>query len=101
MGIYSELYQSLDSQASELPASMIYVDVVYSMLINVEKILRNLGQQDQWITVDELVYKLVGDAQLQNITICTGGFNRVKKKHFLRSTAVTLPKWNDANDRKR
>ena len=68
-----------------LPASVTDADVVYNMLINVEKILRNLGQQDQWITVDELVYKLVGHAQLQNITICMGGFHRVKKKHFLRS----------------
>ena len=51
-----------------LPASVTDADVVYNILINVEKILRNLGQQDQSITVDKLVYKLVGDAQLLKIS---------------------------------
>ena len=66
-----------------LPASPTDVDVVYNMLINVDKILRNLGQQDPCVTVDELVYKLAkivqwNMPQLQHITIRMGGFHRAK-----------------------
>ena len=66
-----------------LPASPTTVDVVYNMLINVEKILLNLGQTDPCVTVDELVYKLAKIVQwnmphLQNITIRLGGFHRAK-----------------------
>ena len=39
--------RSLPASVTDADASVTDADVVFNMLINVEKILRNLGQQDQ------------------------------------------------------
>ena len=66
-----------------LPASPTDINVVYTMLINVRKMLINLGQKDPCVTVDEAVYQLAKQVQwlvpaLQDITVRLGGFHRAK-----------------------
>ena len=41
-----------------LPASPTDLNVVYTMLVNVKKMLVNLGQADPCVTVDESIYEL-------------------------------------------
>ena len=66
-----------------IPASPTDINVVYTMLINVKKMLINLGQSDPCITVDESIYAIAKKIQwqvpaLQDITIRLGGFHRAK-----------------------
>ena len=66
-----------------IPASPTDTNVVYTMLINVKKMLLNLGQKDPCITVDESIYAIAKKIQwqvpaLEDITIRLGGFHRAK-----------------------
>ena len=66
-----------------LPAAPTDINVVYIMLINVRKMLINLGQKDPCVTVDEAVYQLAKQVQwfvpaLQDITVRLGGFHCAK-----------------------
>ena len=66
-----------------LPASPTDINVVHTMLVNVKKILTNIGQTDPCVTVDESIYQLAKQVQwctptLQDITIRLGGFHRAK-----------------------
>ena len=66
-----------------LPASPTDLNVVYTMLVNVRKMLVNLGQADPCVTVDESIYELAKRIQwhvpaLQDVTVRLGGFHRAK-----------------------
>lgn len=59
------------------------INVVYTVLLNVEKMLVNLGQEDCCITVDESIYQMAKQIQwrvetVQHLTIRLGGFHRAK-----------------------
>ena len=61
-----------------IPASPTDMNVVYTMLLNVRKILINLGQTDPCITVDESIYQIAKKIQrnmpsLEDVTLRLGG----------------------------
>ena len=65
-----------------IPAAPTDTNVVYHMIINIKKILTNLGQTDL-CTLDEAIYQLAKQVQwtvpsLENITIRLGGSHRAK-----------------------
>ena len=66
-----------------IPAAPTDIAVVYTMLINIKKILNNLGQKYPCVTVDEAIYRLAKQVQwtvpsLEEVTIRLGGFHRAK-----------------------
>ena len=74
---------SVIGNCRSIPAPPNDISVVHSMLLNVMKILTNIGQRDPCITVDESVYELAKKVQwstpsLQDLTLRLGGFHRAK-----------------------
>ena len=66
-----------------IPAPPTDIQVVYNMMINLKKMLKNLGQPDPCITLDEAIYQLAKQVQwtapyLEDVTVRLGGFHRAK-----------------------
>ena len=68
-----------------IPAAPTDMDVIYTMLYNVHKMLSNLNQNHQVLTFDEEIYEIAKDVQwkvslqFKDIIICLGGFHHTKK----------------------
>lgn len=74
---------TITGNCRSLPASPTDINVVYTMLVNVKKMLVNIGQPDPCVTVDESIYKMAKEIQrsvpyLKDVTIRLGGFHRIK-----------------------
>ena len=59
------------------------MNVVYTAMLNIQKMLTNLGQQDVCITIDESIYEIAKKLQwtvdsLKSVTLRLGGFHRAK-----------------------
>ena len=67
-----------------IPAVLTDMDVVYTMLYNVHKMLSKLNQNHQVLTVDEGIYEIAKEVQwkvlpqFEDMIIRLGGFHRVK-----------------------
>ena len=66
-----------------IPASLTDLNVVYTMILNVKKILSNLEQPYSPLTIDEVIYQPRKQIQwnvpfLQDITLRLRGFHRAK-----------------------
>ena len=67
-----------------VPASPTDISVVYTVLVNIKKMLNNIGQDPAIITCDEGIYSLSKEAQwqvipqLDSVILRLGGFHRAK-----------------------
>ena len=67
-----------------VPASPTDISVVYTVLVNIKKMLNNIGQDPAIITCDKGIYSLSKEAQwqvvpqLDSVILCLGGFHRAK-----------------------
>ena len=66
-----------------IPSSPTELNVVFTMIKNVRKMLLNIGQNDPCITVDESIYQLAKQIQwfvpeFEDLTIRLGGFHRTE-----------------------
>ena len=66
-----------------VPASPTDFNVVYTVMLNVKRMLNSLGQEDPCVTVDESIYQIAKQIQwripfLQDVTVRLGGFHRAK-----------------------
>ena len=68
-----------------IPAAPTDMDVVYTMLCNVHRMLSKLNQNHQVLTVDEGIYEIAKEGQwevspqFEDMIIRLGGFHRAKK----------------------
>ena len=68
-----------------VPASPTDISVVYTVPVNIKKVLNNIGQDPAIITCDQGIYSLGKEAQWQvvpqfgSVILCLGGFHRAKK----------------------